>query len=169
MGEVAGLGGRPNARARSKGFDYLGEFFPGTGDARCPSPQCGSCCPSFTPLGGTHLYYHCDNAYWLGNYSWSRDAPDRQTFVPRTLRKQFDSSVYGGGSSSASRGFWDAASARYLHWTWAFGPSDAVPGLDLGWDGMLSVAREFRIDHALEVLQPWAVNSFSRNPAYYYR
>ena len=95
-------------------------------------------------------------ADWLGNYSHPR--PDRQIFVPTTLKQQFDSSVYGGGSSSASRGFFDADSDRYLHWTWAFGPSDVVPGLALGWDGMLSVTRRFQIDHVSRTISAalWA-------------
>ena len=107
----------------TENWESLGNFFPGTGDERCPTWGCGECCPSFFPLGGYHVLYGCANHYWIGNYSTSprRTAlgVSQQSFVPITNRLHFDVPQHAvGGVTSAAKGFWDEHSGRYLHWMW---------------------------------------------------
>lgn len=130
-----------NGSRWTDGWTSLGDFFPSTGDQRCPGKYgCGGCCPEFEKVDGLWVMYGCGNNYWIGNYSYSSSDPNNQTFVPITNEQLFDM-----GDSTAAKGFWDDETNRYLFWIWIHGSDDHNMGLN--WDSMMSVPRQMNIDY----------------------
>jgi hypothetical protein len=131
------------------GFSSIGNFFPGTNDARCGVPGgqvtgCGYFTPSFAngmQIKGYNLLWGGDNQYWLGEYvhNASTDAKNGtgQHFVPATLPQPFD-----GPESSCAKGFYHAESGRYLLWFWVSPADDGIFNAPVyGWDSMISIPR----------------------------
>ena len=104
-------------------------------------------------IRGYHLLWGGDDQYWLGgyetNHTLNASADLRlaglQQFVPATVPQPFD-----GPESSCAKGFFDAASNRYLLWFWVSPGGDGefvVP--TWGWDSMMSVPRVLDVDPEL--------------------
>ena len=111
---------------------------------------------------GANVLYNCGNEYVFGSFNPQRGNDSSYGLIPLENvfpPKKFDGTVIDGpagtGNSGASKGFFDAQSGRYLHWTWiweGFANASGSTSSIWGWDSTASVTRELRADLASQTL-----------------